>query len=120
MSVAETNSKDYSENGWPGTNTLGHTLVTFDNFGQMMVRPNVQSAMVWTTRWISDAEVAHSQWRGLGPTNALLPTGWAVALWGQFVQKKMVGVTGGNAQISGYASCSECGKSLSIWIVNRS
>lgn len=118
--VAETNSKDYSENGWPGTNTLGHTLVTFDTLGQIMARPNVLSAMVWTTRWVSDAEAAHSQWYGLGPTNALLPTGRAVALWGQFVQKKMVGVTGGNAQISGYASCSDDGKSLAIWIVNRS
>ena len=118
--VAETNSKDYSENGWPGTNTLGHTLVTFDTLGQMMARPNVLCAMVWTTRWISDAQAAHSQWYGLGPTNALLPTGRAVALWGQFIQKKMVEVTGGNAQISGYASCSEDGKSLSIWIVNRS
>ena len=37
--VSEINSKDYSENGWPGTNTLGHTLVTFDTFGQVMAQP---------------------------------------------------------------------------------
>ncbi len=117
--VSETNSKDYTENGWPGTNTLGHTLVTFDTLGRMMAQPRVLTAMVWTSRWMDDGEAKNSQWYALGPQNEILPTGRAIALWGQFVQKEMISVTGGSDQISGYASRSQDGKSLAVWILNR-
>ncbi len=117
--VAETNSKDYSQNGWPGTNTLGHTLVTFDTLGRVMAQPRVLSAMVWTTRWMNDGEANGSQWYALGPDNEILPTGRAVALWGQFVQSERVAVTGGDRTVSGYASRSGDGQDLTVWVLNR-
>lgn len=117
--VSETNSKDYSENGWPGMNTLGHTLVTFDTLGRVMAQPRVLSAMVWTTRWMNDGEAKTSQWYALGPDNEILPTGRAIALWGQFVQKDRIAVTGGNSRISGYASRSEDGRIMTVWVMNR-
>ena len=117
--VSETNSKDYSDKGWPGTNTLGHTLVTFDTLGRVMARPRVLSAMVWTTRWMDDGEAKSSQWYALGPDNETLPTGRAVALWGQFVQSEMLSVTGGDGAVSGYASRSTDGRTLTVWVLNR-
>ena len=112
MVVAETNSKDYSDGGWPGTNTLGHALVTFDTLGRVMAQPRVLAAMVWTTRWMDDGEGKNSQWYALGPGNETRPTGRAIALWGQFVQSEMLAVSGGNGSVSGYASRSTDGRTL--------
>jgi alpha-L-arabinofuranosidase len=117
--VSETNSKDYGENGWPGTNTLGHALVTFDTLGRLMQQERVLCAMVWTTRWMNDAEARDSQSYALGPENELLPTGRAVALWGQFLQRKLVAVDGGSELVSAYASRSTDGAALIVWIINR-
>lgn len=117
--VAETNSKDYSEGGWPGDNTLGHALVTFETLGRLMASPQFLSAMVWTTRWMDDGEAKRSQWYALGPDNELLPTGWAIALWGRAIQPNMLAVSGGNDWVSAYAARSDDGKKISVWIVNR-
>lgn len=118
--VTETNSKDYSKDGpWPGDNTLGHALVTFETFGQMMQESRILSAMLWTTRWMNDGEAAKSQWYGLGPANELLPAGRAVALWGQFIREKLIATTGGTELVVGYASRSADSRELSVWIVNR-
>ena len=117
--VSETNSKDYSDGGWPGTNTLGHCLVTFATLGRLMQHPRIITAMVWTSRWIKDEEAERSQWYALGPQNEILPTGRAIALWGQFVQDKMIAVDGGNDQVSAFASRSTDGKAMTVWILNR-
>lgn len=116
--VSETNSKDYSPNGWPGTNTLGHTLVTFDTLGRVMAQPRVLAAMVWTTRWMNDGEARNSQWYALGPDNETLPTGRAVALWGR-AQSEILAVTGGAGAVSGYATRSPDGRTLTVWVLNR-
>ncbi len=117
--VAETNSKDYSKDGWPGANTLGHALVTFDTLGRVMAQPRVLSAMVWTTRWMNDGEARKSQWYALGPDNETLPTGRAVALWGRFAQSEVLAVTGGSRAVSGYATRSPDGRTLTVWVLNR-
>ena len=117
--VSETNSKDYSESGWPGTNTLGHTLVTFDTVGQLMALPHVRAAMVWTSRWMNDAEAKGSQWYALGPDNEILPTGRAIALWGQFIQADTVAVEGASGPVSAYASRSADGRRVTVWVLNR-
>lgn len=117
--VAETNSKDFSKDGWPGFNNLGHALVLFDTLGRLMENERVLSAMVWTTRWMNDEEAQESQWYALGSTNQTLPTGYAVALWGQFIQKKLVSVGGKTEVVSAYAGCSEGGQHMSVWILNK-
>ncbi|BCM92617.1 intracellular exo-alpha-(1-_5)-L-arabinofuranosidase [Abditibacteriota bacterium] len=117
--VAETNSKDYSDGGWASTNSMGHALVTFETLGQLMQEPRIESAMVWTTRWVNDAEASQSQWYGLGPRNEIMPTGRAVALWGQFAQEKMVAVEGGVGQFRAYATRSTDNSTVTVWIVNR-
>lgn len=73
--VVETNSKDFSEKGWPSDNTLGHAIVTFETLGRLMQQERVASAMIWTTRWVKDAEALKSQWYALGANNEILPPG---------------------------------------------
>ena len=117
--VAETNSKDYSRGGWPGANTLGHALVSFDTLGKLMAQPRILAAMVWTTRWMNDGEAKSSQWYALGPDNEVLPTGRAIALWGQFAQSEMLAVSGSAQGVSGYATRSPDGRALTVWVLNR-
>ena len=117
--VSETNSKDYTDGGWPGKNTLGHALVTFDTLGRVVSQPRVRSVMVWTSRWVNDGEAKGSQWYAFGPANELLPTGRAIALWGQFLQSDLIAVSGGIGAISAYASRSPDGRRVSVWILNR-
>lgn len=118
--VAETNSKDYSKGGWGDENSLGHALVTFDTLGQMMAQPRIESAMVWTTRWVNDTEAPRNLFYALDARNVLLPTGQALALWGRFVQEKMVRVTtGGSTMLNTYATCSDDQRSATVCIVNR-
>ncbi len=73
--VVESNSKDYSKDGWSGDNTLGHALVTFETFGRVMQDARVLSDMLWTTRWMNDKEAARSQWYALDKDNQILPAG---------------------------------------------
>ena len=94
--------------------------MTFDTLGRVMAQPRVLAAMVWTTRWMNDGEAKSSQWYALGPDNETLPTGRAVALWGRFVQSEMLAVTGGDGAVSGYATRSPDGRTLTVWVLNRS
>ncbi len=116
--VAETNSKDFSEKGWPSDNTLGHAIVTFETLGRLMQQERVASAMIWTTRWVKDEEASKSQWYALSANNEVLSTGQAAALW-RGVEDKMVAVTGGTGNVSAYASCAADQKTIRVWIVNR-
>ena len=117
--ATEVNSADFANPGWPKTNTLGHALVTFDTLGQAMEQKRAVCAMVWTTRWMDDTEALKSQWYALGPANNLLPTGRAVAMWGQFLQSDLVTTSGATQLVTAYASRSNDGKRTSIWIINR-
>lgn len=121
--VAETNSKDYSKDGWPGTNTMGHALVTFATLGAMLCEPRIDAAMVWTTRWMKDEEARESQWYALGDDNLPLPTGWALGLWGAHLNDRMVAVDGGDGLVTAWASASSTatvhGHKLTAWIMNK-
>ena len=117
--VAETNSMDYSPNGWKADNTLGHCLVTFDTLGKLMLQPRILSSMVWTTRWMDDKEAAQTIWYSLDANNQILPTGRAIGLWGQFMQRRRIAVSGGTPLVSAYAARSSDGKKMTVWVLNR-
>ncbi len=117
--VAETNSKDFSQDGWPGTNTRGHARVTFLSLGAMIAEPRIDAAMVWTTRWMKDEDATTSQWYALAGDNLPLPTGRALGLWGAHLHDRLVAVEGGSPLVAGFASASSDGRRLTVWIVNK-
>ncbi len=116
--VAETNSVDYSPEGWPKTNTLGHALVTFSTFGALLQEPRITGAFLWTTRWIDDAEAAQNQFYALDGMNQVLPSGAAVGLWGRHLHANMLRVTGASGNLAAFASGDSDG-AWTIWLVNR-
>lgn len=122
--VAETNSRDYSKDGWAATNTLGHGLVTFETLARLSAEPRVKSAMVWTTRWVKDEEAEKDHFYLLRADNRLTAMGEAVSAWGGAgagVLPVMVGVDvrGGEGRVAAYATRSEEGDAVRVWVVNR-
>jgi len=116
--VAETNSVDYSPDGWPKTNTLGHALVTFSTFGALLHQSRIQGAFLWNTRWIDDTEAAQNQFYALDGLNRLLPAGQAVGLWGRHLHADMLNVTGASGQVTAFASA-DAGGAWTVWLVHR-
>lgn len=117
--VAETNSVDYSEGGWPKANTLGHAIATFEGFARMLGEPRIACAMLWNTRWMDDAEAPANQFYALDASNRLLPSGMAVALWGRYLHADVLAVDGATGDLCAYASAAADGSAWSAWLVNR-
>jgi len=117
--VAETNSVDYSADGWAKVNTLGHALVTFESLGRMLREPRITCAMLWNTRWMDDAEAPANQFYALNARNGLMPSGQAVALWGRGLLPHLLAVEGGSGPLRAHASASADGSAWTVWLVNR-
>lgn len=113
--VSETNTKDYAEGGWPDNNDIGHALVTFATLGRLASEPRIESAMVWTTRWMNDEEAPTSECYALDAHNRLTSTGQALAMWGRYTQSELIGTEGEDA----FAARSADGSRMTVWILNR-
>ncbi len=118
--VAEMNSQDFSTDGWTPTNTIGHALVTFHTFGELLEDKKVPMAMLWTTRYLKEEQGSKSLFWGLGTKNEITPSGRAVAIWGNFVQDTMVSVTSDVTTIKVFASKSSKTNDLNVFIINKS
>lgn len=116
--VSETNSVDYAEGGWPKTNTVGHALVTFESLGRMLSEPRITAALLWNTRWVDDAEAPTNQFYALNATNAVLPAGQAVGLWGRHLRGDLVAVAGTSGHLLAHA-CVHADGRWTVWLVNR-
>ncbi len=51
--VAETNSRDFSTDGWGHANNIDHAIVIFESFVRLLREPHIAAAMLWTTRWVT-------------------------------------------------------------------
>ncbi len=116
--ISETNSVDYSDGGWPKTNTIGHALVTFESIGRFLREPRITAALLWNTRWADDTESPTNQFYALNATNALLPSGQAVGLWGRHLRGDLVAVNGTSGHVRAHASVDAEGQ-WTVWVVNR-
>lgn len=119
--IAETNSRDYSQGGWEPLNNFGHAVVTFETLARLAGEERVEGAMVWTTRWVDDAQAYDDQMYALGPLNELTATGRAVQLWGAFARTNVVvaRVDGGDGSLRAYASVDAETRDAVVWLVNR-
>lgn len=116
--ASEYNSIDWTGQ-WDSTNNLGHALVNFQTFGDMVVNPFVETACMWNSRWISNASTDQSLYDAFdsdGNTNA---TGKAVGIWGSGLLSTMVSATSSNTFLKTYASYDAAEKKLNIFILNK-
>jgi alpha-L-arabinofuranosidase len=114
----ELNSADWSEDGWPRVNDLGHGLVTFDLLGTLLEIDTIDMAQLWNTRWVSHPPDVPSLWDAVDDKNELQPTGKALAIWTQFLRDEMLRI-GEPKRMRTFASCSKDRKKLSIFLINK-
>ncbi len=62
--------------------------------------------------------LAPANYEALSPKNTLNPTGRALAIWGQFLQKQMVSATS-TAMVRAYASATPTNHTLTIFLENK-
>lgn len=117
--VVETNSRDYSKDGWGSANNLGHAIVTFETFGRLLREPRIGAAMLWNTRWVDQGKALEDIFYALDDDNTLTASGLAVALWGRHLQARLLAVEGGRGALRAHASASADGTTWTVWLVNR-
>lgn len=118
LTITETNAADWSEDGWPRVNDLGHALVVFDIFGTLLEVPEVDMAQLWNTRWVSHAPDTPSLWDAVDDANRLQPTGRALAIWSQFLGEQMVHISE-PPRMRTFASYSPEAGRLSVFLINK-
>jgi len=118
LTVTETNAADWSKDGWPFVNDLGHALVVFDIFGTLLGLDKVDSAQLWNTRWVSHQPGVASLWDAVDDSNHLQPTGKALAIWSQFLGEQMVKVTEPR-RMRTFASYAPGSRRLSVFLINK-
>jgi alpha-L-arabinofuranosidase len=116
--VTELNAADWSKDGWPFVNDLGHALVAFDIFGTLLVNGAVDMAQLWNTRWVTHAPDTPSLWDAVDDLNQLQPTGKALAIWSQFLNEQMVVVQEPELMRTFASYSPELGR-LSVFLINK-
>lgn len=117
--IAETNSRDYSKDGWAHANNLGHAIVIFENLGRFLREPRITAAMLWNTRWVDVGKASEDIFYALDDDNTLTASGLAVALWGRHLHPRLLAVEGGSGPVRAYASADADASAWTVWLVNR-
>lgn len=117
--IVETNSRDYSKDGWEHSNSLGHAIVTFESFGRFLREPRITAALLWNTRWVDEGKAYADIFYALDDDNTLTASGWAVALWGRHLHANLLDVASTTGAVRAHASISADGSAWTLWLVNR-
>lgn len=116
--ATEYNSIDWN-NAWASVNNVGHALVNFQMFGDMVIKPKLEAACMWTTRWVHNALSPQSLYDAIdaeGNTNA---NGLAMNVWGDNLLTSMVSAATGDDFVRTYASYDEAGNKLNVFLLNK-
>ena len=117
--ATEYNSIDWN-NAWANENNLGHAIVNFQMFGDMIVKPELEAACMWNTRWVENTKVQQSVYDAFDAEGGLNATGKAMNVWGSNLLTAMVEATSNDPLVKTYASYDEAGKKLNIFFTNKS
>jgi len=118
VTVTETNAADWSEDGWPKVNDLGHGLVVFDIFGTLLEIGRIENAQLWNTRWVHHDPETPSLWDAMDDMNQLQPTGKALAIWGQFLGEQMLEASEPKRTRT-FATYTPSSKRLAVCMINK-
>lgn len=117
--ATEYNSIDWN-NTWTNENNLGHAIVNFQMFGDMIVKPKLEAACMWNTRWVENTKVPQSIYDALDAEGGMNATGKVMNVWGSNLLTAMVDATSNDPTVKSYASYDEASKKLNIFFINKS
>jgi alpha-N-arabinofuranosidase len=116
--ATEYNSIDWN-NSWPGINNLGHALVNFQLFGDMIIKPKLEAAFMWNTRWVENAVVSQSIFDAFDNQGNMNANAFVMNVWGSNLLHDMVETSSSGSMIRSYASYDDVEKRLNIFLLNK-
>lgn len=105
---------------WPLANDMGHAIACFEMTGEMLKHPRVLCSQFWNTRWLENLQDKNLAFDALDKNGDFNPTGYALAIWGNFLAKEMVYASSPVVRIQTFASYDAGKKQLYVYIVNKS
>lgn len=117
VAITECNTIDWSESGWANANDTGHALVLFDLIGQHLKQPALDFVAFWNTRWVNAER--NYVYDALNNDNTFRPQGRTLAIWGQFLQQRLVRATSSDPKVLAYASLAPADGRLVLFILNK-
>ncbi|HUQ65093.1 MAG TPA: T9SS type A sorting domain-containing protein [Flavitalea sp.] len=116
--ATEYNSIDWN-NTWLNINNLGHALVNFQMFGDMIVKPKLEAACMWNTRWVLNNIYQQSIFDAFDSNGNLNANGTAMYIWGSNLLPEMVAAFTDEPIVKTYASYDDAAKKLNIFLLNK-
>lgn len=116
--AAEYNAIDWN-NLWPHVNDLGHALVNFQMFGDIISKNAVEAAFMWNTRWVTNATDPQNVYNAYDANGNENANGKAIRMWGDNLLSQLVSATSDTPSIRAYASADSPGKKLNIVLLNK-
>jgi alpha-L-arabinofuranosidase len=116
--ATEYNSIDWA-NAWISDNNIGHALVNFQMFGDMVINPGLEAACMWNTRWVQNSLVPQNLYDALDAEGNINANGVAMSVWGDNLLSSMVNTATGDEFVKAYASYDDTGKKLNVFLLNK-
>lgn len=116
--ATEYNSIDWG-NAWPSVNNLGHALLNFQMFGDLVLKPKLEAACMWNTRWVENVtkpQALYDAFDSEGNRNAVA---LAIEAWGSSLLSDMVEAKNNGTLVKSYASYDDHDKRLNIFLLNK-
>ena len=117
----EFNSIDFG-NGWNNANDVGHSLVAFEIMGQHLKNPQVDAALFWNTRWITNTTSAQNIYDALDKNSNMNASGLALSIWGNNLLPELINATStgtGNNFIKVFSDYDNVTNKLNIFVINK-
>jgi alpha-N-arabinofuranosidase len=102
---------------WHWHNDMGHSIVTFDMAGQLLLQPQIEFSCFWNTRWIEN-ETRRLDHDALDKEGHLNPTGQALSIWGNYMGTCMVRANS-SGKVLAYASLDPETNTLFAYLINK-
>jgi hypothetical protein len=98
---------------------MGHALANFQMFGDMVVKPKVETACMWNTRWVNNVSSPQHINDALDASGNFNANGLAQSVWSNILLNTMVTTTSSNDRIRVFASYNSVSRKLHIAILNK-
>ena len=119
--TTEFNSIDFG-NGWSNANDVGHALVAFEIMGQHLKNAQVDAALFWNTRWVTNTTAAQNICDALDKNSNMNANGLALSIWGNNLLPKLINAisTGtGNNFIKVFSDYDNMTNKLNVFLINK-
>jgi hypothetical protein len=119
--TTEFNSIDFG-NEWSNANDVGHALVAFEIMGQHLKNPQVDAALFWNTRWVTNTTSPQNIYDALDKNSSMNAIGLALSIWGNNLLPKLINATStgtGNNFIKVFSDYDDITNKLNIFLINK-